>query len=271
MFYNGVVMFVYGNRQSGRGILNRVRKGWSNEMGISTVKDRLELRLQAVGSSKANFARKIGAEPQNITHWQNRNQIPVSWLYKAARFLKCDAEWLATGHGDPELSPQEGVREVVVHAYDIRTWKEQEELDPTVEVLVSSYDVKLSAGPGAINPEFVRTEYRIPFQVEYLRRRSLVASNLKLMKVRGESMEPTIADAATVMIDTSQTNVIDGKIYALVLGEECKIKRLRKRFDGGLIVMSDSTAPQYADEEVPPDGTEHVMILGRVVWSANDH
>jgi phage repressor protein C with HTH and peptisase S24 domain len=77
-------------------------------------------------------------------------------------------------------------------------------------------------------------------------------------------MEPYLQDGDTVLIDLGQTALIDNEIYAIRYGDELRIKRLAKRFDGGIFVRSDNTI--YPVETVGPGDLEHVNVIGRMLW-----
>lgn len=47
-----------------------------------------------------------------------------------------------------------------------------------------------------------------------------------------------------------------------VVADQMKVKRLRRRRDGGLLIVSDND--RYPIEEVPPSELDTVYIIGRV-------
>jgi len=80
-------------------------------------------------------------------------------------------------------------------------------------------------------------------------------------------MEPTIYDGDVILLDSASDRVVDGQIYVLRYGDELKVKRLFRRYDGTLIIRSDNDA-KYPDETVPPTEDGRVAVLGKVVWRA---
>jgi len=97
------------------------------------------------------------------------------------------------------------------------------------------------------------------------------SADLVVMPVRGDSMLPRLADGDAVLINRADTRIVDGKVYALVLGREAKIKTLRRGADGSLIVMSENTDKRmYPDEVVGVDSIEDVYIIGRAVQRSGD-
>ena len=66
----------------------------------------------------------------------------------------------------------------------------------------------------------------------------------------------------------SDTQLKDGSIYVLRFGEELYAKRLQKRFDGSVRLMSDNK--EYDDQIVSQDELDQLAIIGKVVWIGKD-
>ena len=148
----------------------------------------------------------------------------------------------------------------------VSEWTKVEDLDPGVYALVPRTGVRLSAGGGAV-AEPMPDLPPLAFRQDWLRGKSISArSNLRIATVAGDSMEPYLLDGDTVMIDLGQKAVADGNVYAISYGNELRVKRLRKRFDGGLIIQSDN--PHYAEETLTARDAGAVRVLGRVLWRA---
>jgi phage repressor protein C with HTH and peptisase S24 domain len=76
-------------------------------------------------------------------------------------------------------------------------------------------------------------------------------------------MEPTLYDGDSALIDISDTAVRDGKVYVLRYGDGFRIKRLLKRFDGSIVLVSDNK--KYPEEVVTEQqAAQFITILGRV-------
>ncbi|MFH3733177.1 S24 family peptidase, partial [Acinetobacter baumannii] len=95
--------------------------------------------------------------------------------------------------------------------------------------------------------------------------------NLVEVDVDGDSMEPRIPSGSVVIIDKSVNRleqVQNRKVYAIRYGDELKIKRLSRRYDGALIIDSDN--PSYEREIVEPQDLEHIGIIGKYVSHSYD-
>jgi phage repressor protein C with HTH and peptisase S24 domain len=91
--------------------------------------------------------------------------------------------------------------------------------------------------------------------------------HLHLIRVQGDSMEPTIHDGRLVMIDTSKRRHGQDGIYAIRSGAgeeaEARIKRLRYGTNAGVEIISDNSI--YPVERVP-DRNE-IALIGRAIWT----
>lgn len=87
-------------------------------------------------------------------------------------------------------------------------------------------------------------------------------SRLALFDVIGDSMEPTVWNGDTVLINTADKEIVSGQIFAVRVGEEISIKRL-ERLPGKVLVRSDN--PRHHSFEVAPNEGEFGLI-GRVRW-----
>lgn len=76
-------------------------------------------------------------------------------------------------------------------------------------------------------------------------------------------MEERIQHGDALVVDTSQTDVMDGKVYALWYDGGERVKRLYRLPGGVLRIQSDN--PKHPTIEVPASEMEHVRIIGRVV------
>jgi transcriptional regulator with XRE-family HTH domain len=146
----------------------------------------------------------------------------------------------------------------------ILAWEHEGDLPPGEFVMIPRLDVHLSAGAGRdqVEIEFTKAQPQA-FRAEWIRERRLKPNKLAAMTASGDSMEPGIFDGDSLLIDTSQTNVVDGKVYALWYDGGERVKRLFRLPGGGLRIKSDN--PEHGSIELGPDYSGHVRVLGRVV------
>lgn len=146
----------------------------------------------------------------------------------------------------------------------ILAWEHPDDLPEGEFVMIPRLDVHLSAGAGRdqVEIELVK-ENPQAFRTEWIRLMRLKPAKLAAMRASGDSMEPTIHDGDSLLVDTSQTAVVDGKVYALWYDGGERVKRLFRLPGGGLRIKSDN--PGFDTIELGPDYSGHVRIIGRVV------
>lgn len=132
-------------------------------------------------------------------------------------------------------------------------------------VSVPRLDVGASAGPGALDADDRRLG-RIGFDSAWLRRLGLAGGRpgrLSVIRVEGDSMNPTLADGDEILVDRDDAagRLRDG-IYVLRVEGTLVVKRLGVGPGGRLSVRSDNDAyPGWPDVE--PGAVD---VVGRVVW-----
>lgn len=134
--------------------------------------------------------------------------------------------------------------------------------------LVKQYKVEASAGGGA----FVDAESEIgklAFRRDWLRQKGLSAKDLVVIRVRGDSMTPTIRGGSLVMVDTRQDHFKDDGIYVLMIEGHLVAKRLQLDVQGdGVHIRSDN--PAYGPQHLSKAQAESLNIVGRVVWAGGE-
>lgn len=241
--------------------------------------------IRRKGVSKAAVAKHFGVKAPSVHDWVksgriSKDKLPELWAFFSdvvgpEHWGLSHAQWSPTGaRSTPELSPSPNTDSPVHQAksdpigelHPIAVWEYPDELPEGDFIKVPRLNVHLSAGNGNGEHLEVDLERANPqvFRAEWVRRERLKPGALASMYARGNSMEPRICDGDSLLVDTSQMTVLDGRVYAVWYSGELRVKRLFKRVDGGLVIHSDNDR-DYPRMEVPSDQMEHVRIIGRVV------
>lgn len=101
------------------------------------------------------------------------------------------------------------------------------------------------------------------FRADWMGAEHVSERNSVLMDVRGDSMEPLLKDGDTLLVDQSDTEVKDGRIYVVTLGDELRVKRIQKGFKG-YVLRSEN--PRYADITIEGEDLASFRVHGRVRW-----
>lgn len=100
------------------------------------------------------------------------------------------------------------------------------------------------------------------FRRDWLQRLGLDPTHCAVLSVRGESMEPTLPEGSSILINRQRAQRRHGQIFVLRTAEGLVVKRTVKHKDGAWELASDH--PAWSPVPFPNDAT----ILGRVVWTA---
>ena len=164
-----------------------------------------------------------------------------------------DLNWVATGTGPMRLSAQ-------------TECAGSSELEDEF-ALIPGYSIQVAAGDGAL-PGAEQATRKLAFRRKWLRFRGLNEKDLALVFAKGDSMEPTIDDNNTVMIDTNQKELRDGSIYVIRTNDHLIVKRIQTRLGKQVLLISDNKA--YPPIEVSMDEANDLEVIGRVVWIGKD-
>lgn len=91
-------------------------------------------------------------------------------------------------------------------------------------------------------------------------------SGFVTVTVEGDSMERTLSDGETIVVDTVVDRVTASGIYVLAIGEDLIVKRIVRKLDGSLVVKSDNPIYSDSDELFSPETIHRIQVLGRMVW-----
>jgi phage repressor protein C with HTH and peptisase S24 domain len=124
-----------------------------------------------------------------------------------------------------------------------------------------------AAAAGAGNPDGEQTVEFLAFRHDWLRTNfNLHPDDVQLIRAVGDSMEPGIQDGDLLLIDTTQTRFTEFGIYVFEVQEERLVKRVQRKFDGTLFVISDNTV--YQPEIISEKLASEIIVIGKVVWRA---
>jgi phage repressor protein C with HTH and peptisase S24 domain len=185
---------------------------------------------------------------QNIEY--GRNKPNSENAKKIVDFYGCTLEWLLTGEGQPfSLVDKRAVAP---------------DFPPDDFVFIRQVRGMISAG-GGLSPDNA-VDLMLAFRKDWIKRKGK-PENMSLIKVQGDSMEPTLLSGDLVLVDHNKTTIApQGGIYAISINHEIMIKRVQILFpEDRLRIISDNK--QYEPIEAPAD---QVRVNGKVIWYARD-
>ena len=121
-------------------------------------------------------------------------------------------------------------------------------------------ELAAAAGGGAVDLDETIVGY-LYFRLDWLDQHALEPSQCDVIRVSGESMDPTLPDGCSILVDRSRRRRRHGRIYVARTDEGVVVKRLLY-VRGHWTLSSDNTA--WKPRTWPPTAE----IIGEVRWMA---
>lgn len=222
----------------------------------------LEEAIRLAGSAR-KLADLVETSPAYLS--QLKNQTPDSKTGKAkmmgddmARRIEAaigvPAGWLDTSH---EPAPESASHGLVRSSHPDDA--------PSDDVIwVPESRIEFSGGSGRVAVhDLIDDEEPATYRLSWFQKYGINPAKVRRFRVSGRSLEPMLFARDTILVNTEETSIVDGKLYAIRYGDELRVKYLSKRLDGTVILRSVN--PDYKDEEVSAElASEHITVIGRV-------
>lgn len=135
-------------------------------------------------------------------------------------------------------------------------------------VLVPVLPESVNAGsPAQVEENDLEVEKHVAFRGEWMRRIGVNPKRAHVLRVNGDSMEPTLSMGDVILVDTSDTDPAGGGMFVIAGVDGAQVKRLMRRMDGSLLIISDNR-DIYPPEVLAPADADNFRIVGRVRWYA---
>jgi len=233
-----------------------------------------ELKIRQVDLVEATGATK-GA----VSKWVAGTNIPkAEFLSPLANVLKTSQNWLLTGENDQrknnfnmqEFMDKHGLTRKEESSFDVNEIHEPTVVDYEIEngfIWIDVVEANFSCGTGeSIEFHFDVINGKFPFPPSFFQKKYVDPKCMRIIKAKGDSMSDFIHDGDLVGIDISQTEIIDGEIYAVYFEGEGMIKQIFKE-EGGKLSLH-SLNPKYRDREVSEINGLNFKVMGRQFWRA---
>ena len=219
-------------------------------------------RLQTILShwpSADRLARAMGVSPSAFRKWLKGEAEPSrERLVALARAAGVGVAWLAEGEGpEPVFEPMSGRRRVpgVADMQGAADWRDFVLLPGRAE----------AAAAGSVTPPPPSGTAFMALRHDWVRTICGVEPDQLLLETAiGESMTPTIKNGDMLLIDSADQTFRDYGIYVLQINGQRLVKRVQRKHDGSLVMISDNLA--YQPDIVDKVMAGSVTVVGRVVW-----
>ncbi|WP_220701762.1 S24 family peptidase [Brenneria goodwinii] len=134
--------------------------------------------------------------------------------------------------------------------------------------LIPGYDVQVSTGNGTSALDERQPCRHLAFRRKWLSYRGFNEKDLLLVWAKGDSMEPTISNNDTLVVNTALTKPVDGHIYVIRQDDTLWAKRVQVQ-PGAWLLISDNKAV-YPPIEIKREDMANFEVIGQVVHISKD-
>ena len=220
---------------------------------------------EAAGFGQMDLAVALGLESGSMISMVENNgrNFRLDLVVEASKILKVSVDYLVGLSEDPrtysslaaELERMDAVRHESADGEALN--REISEGEGYVEV----HQVEASAGSGRLI-DAAPVGGRLVFQRDWLIARRINPDFCTVISVSGQSMEPTLPDGCSILVDHSRLVRQNGHIYVLETQDELLVKRAEGSSRMGWKMVSDN--PYWPPAPWPADA----VIKGEVRWAA---
>lgn len=224
---------------------------------FSQLNERILYGLQKTGKKQADLCKFTGCKSSTVSDWCNGKvkKLNSENAFKVSKLLQLNQEWLITGKGSPDAD-----------AHDIAVLDDNEQPSDDY-VQIKEYSIKCAAGNGR-EPTYEEQHESVPatYRLSWFQRIGVNPNHCKRFVVTGDSMIPVLYNNDRILVDLSDTFPIhNNHVYAIVFGNEVRVKRLISQMNGDLIIRSDNR-DSYPDEIIKHDEENvNFRVIGRVI------
>ncbi|WP_202844748.1 XRE family transcriptional regulator [Luteimonas saliphila] len=206
---------------------------------------RLKELRKGAGLNQEAFGAIAGTTKQYVSQLESGvNKTPNGdFLESWARHFGVRMQWLTKGKG-PKLEDQTSSNE---------DWR---------DIRATIQGASMGAG---MSPDDYAETHHLKFRASSLQRKGLRPPSLEVYYGRGDSMEPRIKDGDAVLVDKTDTRIVDDRIYFIRHEHHYFVKRLQKHGDLTLILSDNKDDPQWRKPVLVKD-SDDFEVLGRVRW-----
>lgn len=183
-----------------------------------------------------DVANELNITQANFATMKTRNKIPFSNILDFCAVKKISINWLLYGQDPSSL----------VDSTD-KYW---------IRYLSGTYSS--AGGGGESDEDFEKLE--LPDYFVSMLGGEKNMKNIQAVNVSGDSMEPTLYNGNIIFVDISKSDVNRDGVYAFSNEHGVFVKRIQKRIDGKLDIISDNK--EYPKQVVFP---QEIDIKGKIV------
>ena len=220
---------------------------------MSGVGTRIKKAREVLGMTQVVLAKAVGVSQQAVMELESGRAKGTKHCARFARALGQDPLWLETGDGrmrETAKARRQAKNETHEQSSDVANY----ERIPIVDIrapAASIGDGERAIGFSMFATDWLRSITSTPF------------SQLAVVPVAGDSMEPTLHNGDHALIDTSQLNLRREGIYVLRVDNTLMIKRVTMHPATKRVTIGTDNSRYQTYADLDPGNVE---ALGRVIW-----
>ena len=226
---------------------------------------RLRLVRTQQGLSQEQLGNRTGSTKHLISQVeQGRCGLTNPRLHSAAQALGVSVDYLFGLTDDPTPSHQLA-RQLTAANDRVRDLEDQQAQAGVTDDgdFIGVAPIAPAAGSGAVVDD-ERITTGLKFRRDWLRKHGLNARDCCVVRVMGESMEPTLVDGASILVNLARQRRRVGHIYVVRTEDGLIVKRAGKDAAGAWQLVSDNPDQQaWPPRPWPPDAP----MIGEVKWT----
>jgi phage repressor protein C with HTH and peptisase S24 domain len=224
----------------------------TNNMRVMSPGDRIRQIREERKLSQSSLALKAGVTQGTISQLEKNPAQGSKHLPAIARALDVSVDWLETGTGPMERPKKVSIRPDDTHEF----------------IAIRKVVFRISAGVAGFAVDYLDNGDGAPlfFQQSWFDARGYDPDKLYAVKVRGASMEPSLKDGDTVVVNSSDQVPLDGEAFAVNYEGEFVVKRLIRDASEWWISSDNQDSRRFPRKRCD----ENTFILGRIVHAQTE-
>lgn len=229
-----------------------------------------EARRKAKLTQK-ELAHRVGMSQGALSLLESGDSQSSTLLPSMAAALGVSALWLETGKGQVNASPDhspmtvERALELLPGAMRVRAVGPD---DPSMtQIRLVNFKVQAGITGYKLEPAY-EDEGTQSVPTKWLLNEGLSKDAVVAIPVKGESMEPALYEGDIIVVNTRDTRLVDGSVYAINYEGEVVVKRMLR--DAGQWWLSSDNADQRKYHRKRCEGCE-CIVIGKVIRKESTH
>lgn len=225
----------------------------------------LDKKIAEKGTNYRELSLAIGRKDQYIHQYIKYGlpqQLKEDDRRAIARILDVDEQELSSKPLYPPISPlhSDGISVLIDQATKFISNLRKKNIET---ISIDMLDAVACCGTGIENlNENVNGKWLMPL-IDFRQITISAPENIKMIKVKGDSMEPTLKEGDWVLVDISRISPDSDGLFLLRLAGGLAVKRIQCGLGNSINVLSDNE--NYPP--LPPTSLEEIPIVGKVIYT----